>query len=223
MAVSSLWTYWGKDNDESIEVENDSFGKEIRLRLYATAIGILFMVVIGGSVIQDAVTLFTTETPVEVSSSILDVEFFANLGLAVVVIIIICTLTLLYFWAYGKNKYLSSKTDYFVDWFTRKTKPIKKSISPLSALHITTMMLQVISTLIWFGGMSAGIIFAAGQLGFIRTTAPIFVLISFLITIFLNPGRLLKTAGVVIALIFASLGWDIAVWVVSAVENAATS
>lgn len=203
MAISSLWAYWGNDADEKpLEIENESFGKETRLRLYATVIGIGFMVVIGGSVIQDGIALFTTHDPNETleekSTSVLNIEFFANIGLIATVLVSIATITLLFLFLYQRSQVIQSKTNALADWFTKNTKPIKKAVTK-GALHVTVATVtQLIAALVSFGGMSAGVVFAAGQLGFIRTAFPILVLASFLVTIFLNPGRLLKTAGVVI-------------------------
>ena len=88
---------------------------------------------------------------------------------------------------------------------------------------IANNAIAMITSLFSFATTFGGIAFAATQLGFIRTLSPMLVLISILSTVFLNPRRLLQTAGVVVAFVMASMGWDAAVWIVEMVESVPVS
>jgi hypothetical protein len=68
----------------------------------------------------------------------------------------------------------------------------------------------------------SGIVLAADRLGPIRSAAPVLVLISLFATVFLDPRRMLKTAGVVIALVIISSVWDLFIFIVKVIENAPT-
>lgn len=218
MAISSFITYTAPKETEG--TSNADAGKEIRLRVYATLMGIAFMILIGGRVIQDTVTLFTTDMPETLpidsnETPLLDIGFFANIGLIFSTILSILVVSLSLYVGSRRSEVLAKKTDGFFSYIGKKAKPIKKSIS-LDSIATT---LAGISAVTSFGTLFAGLIYAANQLGAIRTAAPLVILLSLLATIFLNPGRLLRTAGVVVALVLASYGWDFAIWVVQAVEN----
>ncbi len=73
-------------------------------------------------------------------------------------------------------------------------KPILR-IATTPSMNLIVVIMNGLVPLLSFGTAFAGIIFAAGQLGPIRTVSPILVLISLLATILLNPGRLLRTGG----------------------------
>lgn len=183
------------------------------------------MVVVGGRVIQDAITLFTTkapdtsEQPATNSEPLFDIEFFASLGLYLGVLLIIGILTVSAFMLVRRFKVLNDKTTEFVKWLTKNTRPIRSVISQ-TTVSITSAILSFIANLLSLTSMLAGTLYAASELGPIRTTCVFLVLISLFATVLLNPGRLLKTAGVVVALVLASLGWDLGLWIVNAVENA---
>lgn len=183
------------------------------------------MVIVGGSVIQDAIVLLTTEAEVSTEtpevSPLLDIEIFARLGLLVAVLGLITAISAALYWLSRRNEKLRRKTDSGFEWLASNAKPIRHIVSH-SALSMAGGIISSLASLVSFAATFGGIALAAGQLGVIRTAAPMLVLVSLLATIFLNPARLLRTAGVVIALIVASLGWDLAVLVVRAVESAPT-
>lgn len=227
MAISSFISWRTRDKAEPEEAQSpqgitDS-SKELRLRIYASLIGAAFMVIVGGSVIQDTITLFTTDAPADVvseeSEPLLDVEAFARLGLLVAVLGLIAAASALIYWLTRKNRRLREKTDRFFQWLGLNAKPIKSVVSG-AAMSTAASIITSLSSLVSFAAASSGIVFAASQLGPIRTISPLLVLVSLLATVLLNPARLLKTAGVVIALVVASLGWDLAIFIVRAVENA---
>lgn len=229
MAISSFISWWTR-NDPSRqgpwgEVPENQSAKEIRLRLYAALIGATFMVVVGGSVIQDAITLFTTAAAPKPSTGteepVLNIETFARFGLLVAILAAVGLVSFILYWLSRQFEASRVRTDNFVQWLGSNTKPIKHMVSS-AAVSMAASVISSIATLVSFAATFGGIALAATQLGPIRTVAPMFVLISLLATIFLNPARLLKTAGVVIALIVASFGWDLAVSIVRAVENAPT-
>lgn len=227
MAISSFISWYTRNSPERKgpwgNAPAEDASKEIRLRIYAALVGTTFMVVVGGSVIQDAVVLFTTEAEPALEETaetpLLDIELFARLGLLVAVLGLILALSAALYWLSRRNKKLKSMTDDWFQWLSSNAKPIRYFVSQAAAGFAGTVVSSMAS-LISFATSFGGIALAAGQLGFIRTASPMLVLVSLLATVFLDPARLLRTAGVVIALIVASLGWDLAVFVVRAVESA---
>jgi len=225
MAISSFISWWRRDTDTVPQSASEiDTAKEIRLRIYATLIGAGFMVVVGGSVIQDAVALFTTEAPkvngnTAKTESLLNIESFARFGVfSAAILTLIIVSGIIYIGAKRING-LSQLLELVFLTLTKRTKSIKFDVAG-NAMRFAMPMMSMIVNLLSFGSMFGGIIFAAGELGPIRTAAPLLVLISLFATIYLDPARLLKTGGVVIALVTASVGWDFARWVVKAVENA---
>src|SRR5690606_25740399 len=108
--------------------------------------------------------------------------------------------------------------DNTLEKFSRWTVPILRNRN-LQAYIVAANVITSFASLITFSVMSGGVLIAAGQLGAIRTAAPLFALGALITTVFLAPDRLLRTAGVVAALLVASGGWDAAVWLVHTVES----
>lgn len=65
-----------------------------------------------------------------------------------------------------------------------------------------------------------GVLLVAEGIGWIRAFAPLLVVFFIGATVYFHPNRLLNTAGVVVAFVGASLGWELALWVVDVIENA---
>ena len=214
MAVSSLFVWLMRKRVVETElspVDDSAIGKEIRRRLYATVIGGAFMVVVGGTVIEDTITLFTTEEPAteapateapateapateapESSEALLDKDVFAIIGVVVSVVAIIGMVTMVLVTVLRVNEKVAARAERWLGSITRFAKPININIAA-QAIGATTSIIQAIFGLLSFGTVGGGIIYAAGQLGPIRTVAPLLVLVFLVATIFLNPGRLLRT------------------------------
>lgn len=226
MAVSSLFVWLMRVRPvetASPSVDTAAIAKETRHRVYAAVVGCIFMVIVGGSVIEDTITLFTTKEPesenAQSSEALLNKDVFAAIGVVGTLVGFICLAAAVLVAAIKLSpKLLKGAERWFVS-VTRFAKPITFSAAA-SAISATTSIIQVAISLVSVGTVGGGIIYAAGQLGPIRTVAPLLVLLFLVATVFLNPGRLLRTAGVIVAFVVASLGWDAAVWVVNAVERA---
>jgi hypothetical protein len=228
MAISSFISWYTRKNPNRTEpwtetLESD-VAKEVRLRIMAAVVGTIFMIAVGGSVVQDAVTLFTTDSPttvdVSVRKPVFNIETFAQIGLLVSVLTFLLAVSVSIYVLSIRSKRLSYRVKYAIVFLTKYAKPVRKNVYS-AAFGVATSIISSLLSLVSFATMFGGIIFASGQLGLIRTTAPLLVLTSLLATIFLDPTRLLKTGGVVIAFVLASLGGDLAVMLVRAVENAA--
>lgn len=229
MAISSFISWRTRDRSEPEQEPTPeammASSKELRLRIYASLIGAAFMVIVGGSVIQDTITLFTTEAAVEevaeANEPILNVESFARLGLFFTILGLIAAIAAALYFLTRLNGKLRERTDRFFGWLGSNARPIKRVVSH-AALSTAWGVISSLASLVSFATTFGGIVVAANELGPIRTVSPLLVLVFLMATVLLNPARLLKTAGVVIAFVVASLGWDFAIFVVQAVENAPT-
>jgi len=204
MAISSAISWWTRERTllDTSRSQAD-VAKELRARIYAAIAGTIFMVIVGGGVIQDTISLFMPVVTNSEKEGLLDTEAFAWIGLFAMVVTLIASISAMIYWI---KRRISTWRRHFIS----------------AAMSVAASGMSAIMSLVSFGAMFSGIVIAAGELGPIRTVAPILVLLSLLATIYLNPARLLKTAGVVIALVVASLGWDLALWAVEAVETAPT-
>jgi hypothetical protein len=227
MAISSFVVWYTRNRisrgGSRDEATSDLAAKELRLRIYASFIGAFFMIIVGWGVIQDTILLFTTRIEEgiaeEAASPLLDIELFARIGLFFAIIGGVIAFSAVLYWLTRRIEVLKKRTDRLFEWLASNAPPIRAVVSS-AASSMAAAVIGAMTSLVSFAAVFGGIALAARQLGPIRTAAPMLVLVSLLATIFLDPARLLKTAGVVIALVVASLGWDFAIYVVRAVETA---
>lgn len=225
MAISSVYSWREKNMSKSDEVISENIeNREARYRIYAALIGAFFMIVVGGSVINDVFVLFGNvgaelTLDEEKNKHILDPEFFANFGLIISVLTAVMMIAFALYWLIQRSSRLDNKTKQTLEKVSRRAKPIFTQTASTALASTLASIVSALTSLLSFGTMLGGIIASASQLGFIRTASPILILLSLITTVFLHPKRLLQTAGVVVALIVASVGWDAAVFVVKMVES----
>jgi hypothetical protein len=238
MAVTSFISWWAKQYPPKHGVRGDNpentAGKQLRLKIYAALFGTVFMVIVGGSVLQDGILLFTPEVTSEprivfevfkIKTDRESLLYAVGGGLAGAVF---------YIYFFSNREAIISKEMLISNFELSREGKItgKKSdilnlmidiqvwvIRCLYTIIMVITNLWVLASFLVFTIAFSGIALTAKQLGPLRTTAPLLVLISLCATVFLDPGRMLKTAGVVIALVFTSYVWDLAVFIVKEIEN----
>ncbi len=190
MAVSALLNRLNNHNSDSPDK-----GKLLRVRIAALVIGVIFMYLVGSRVIFDML---------EMASNFEVTSFYEVFRYSNMVIVLLMIPYIIHF-LYAR---LISK-EHINDWeryYERSSK-----IRRISQVLMFTVLLVTAA-----GG---GIWLAAAGMGWIRAFAPLFILLCLGTTVIFHPNRLLNTAGVVIAFVGASFGWELALAVVEIIES----
>ncbi|MEW8409841.1 MAG: hypothetical protein AB2696_13490 [Candidatus Thiodiazotropha sp.] len=194
MAVSALL-----NRKIIIETELEDRGKLIRVRVFALVVGAIFMYLVGSRVVTDMLDM-VGNFDFSAIKSLIDVFQILLVPAALVPIA----------YKFYVTKFTTLKED-----DPDKYHKVYSMVLMISQIGVFSIMFLIVT-----GG---GIWLASQGIGWIRAFAPLLVLICLGVTVVFHPNRLLNTAGVVIAFVLSSVGWEFALFVVEVIENAPSS
>lgn len=205
-------------------VKGTLLDREFRSRIYALLIGAGFIYVMGGSVIRDAVEafgLFISGLRADENNNTAELfgflligdaqdsgSFFEEFGIWVAGASSVAVIAGL---VAGFRTRRQARADNSDD------APLERTLRNATKWVGTFSM--VVAQLAAVGSIGSAFL-TMGTLGWVRLSSIVVVLISLISCVFLNPARLLRTAGVVLALVVTSLVWDLGVFIVHAIEAA---
>ncbi|MBY6237430.1 hypothetical protein KUV99_14805 [Vibrio harveyi] len=193
MAISALLN---RNSLEESTPENKS--KLLRVRIYALVIGVIFMYLVGSRVVLDMIDMVGNFELVAIQRAIIIMQ---------APVLIVPVIPVVY------RQYVTKFTT------LRDDNPEKFSRNLNRILKYSQIAVFLALFVIVAGG---GIWLASAGIGWIRAFAPLLVLICLGVTVIFHPNRLLNTAGVVIAFVISSVGWEVALYVVEVIETAPT-
>ena len=191
-------------------------------RAMAFGIGVIILYIMAGSVFSEAIIVLeaTSESQLaDLASSQYVRDYFPYISSILYSIPVILrphvfTYQIKMIPLFGRTLYYTIVRNYYfrkyILWSKRHTKTTRK----ISMIIILVMVALVLFAL--------GLPYAmnAVELGFIIIVSILLILLSLALTVLFDPDRLMKTAGVVIAIVLASILWDVGMIIVNFVETA---
>lgn len=181
-----------------------------RTRIYALILGVIFMYLVGNRVVVDMLSMMNSFDVNAFIGSAQEPIYKRPIYLLNFVLMPIMLVPAMYFY-YHKYKGILIKTrkseEYDEeDLRNRRRKLLRNTNNLVLAIGLSSFLFT-------------GIYLATEGLGIIRAFAPLIVVGCLAISVLLHPSRLLNTAGVVVAFVGSSIGWEIAAKIVNTIET----
>ncbi len=222
MAISSF-ANWKANNisDRTPKREGNQtplLENEKRHKIYAAAVGAIFIYIVGQSVLQGMGVIILNVISMmsdRLTQTIFGIKNLANMVLFYGLLVAI---------SIGAALYMTRRERYdSIEKLLHEHKLPEESIRDFNKKNrfqrkVLVWILFVLFAVI-FITLFSGLAVAAKQLGPIRSAAPVLVLILICATVLLNPVKILKTAGIVIMLILSNYIYILIEFFRNAVEN----